>query len=270
MKDVKIFEAGRKYGNMNTAERFYPEGMTVEGRSRSFLQKRLQLGNEYGFDGHKVAAASQLDKTGTFYILTEKDVKENPDLWKLDIAQDILVISEKYSKGIVASHPVADCPVVMAIDELNGITAVCHCSAELVDKHLPELTVEALRKATKEMGYIVPDRDNYLAYVSSCAGSNWEYNTYPKWAQDEKVWQGNITEQKNNKGIYNINIRSAVVEQLYESGLPLESIRLSKYDTITDSRFFSHSASFKDSSKAGRNLIGAFYEEEVFSKKLVK
>ena len=43
--NVKIVETGIKYGNMNTASSFFPEGMSAEEREKIFLDRRLRAGH---------------------------------------------------------------------------------------------------------------------------------------------------------------------------------------------------------------------------------
>lgn len=256
---MKIVDTGNHYGNMNTAASFYPKNTTKEYRTQDFLARRILLGNDEGFDGHKVFIADQKDQSGTYHILGEEDVKKAPNGWaEIDIDEDILVVTDK-APGIVAAHAVADCPVVMVSDYKNGVTAVCHCSGALVDKMLPTLTVDALLKAEKDLGMDYCDQ-NIGAYISACAGPNWQYNNYPGWATDESVWKNSIMDRGN--GIFNINIRQAVLEQFNNRGV--KNVNMKLVDTITSPDYYSHSASFNDPTKAGRNLIGAFYPEVNF------
>lgn len=258
VKNLQIFEAGRLYGNMNTNKAFYPENFSAADRQKDFLERRIILGNDKGFDGHKIFMADQCDKTGSYHILTEEDVEKAPNGWS-DIKEDILIITNKVP-GIVAAHPVADCPVVIVSDAANRIAALCHCSAELTDKRMPMATVDALFKAAKELN-INLNEEELKAYVSSCIGSNWIYDCYPRWATEENVWKKSITEEN---GIYKINIRRAVVNQLAERGI--KHLCLDLHNTDTDPNYYSNYMSKLDKTKAGRNLVGAFYPDEKFQK----
>lgn len=153
-----------KYGSMNLNKAYYPENLTLEERKEIFLNSRLKCGIDNEFDGRKMFVADQIDKRGTWFEIDEDYVIQNPDGWT-DIRQDILVITDKVS-GVVIGHPVADCPVVMAYDENKGICAIGHCGAELVDKKMPMLVVNALYNS-----YRSKDED-IKAYVSACAGPN--------------------------------------------------------------------------------------------------
>ena len=48
--NVGIVETGISYGNMNAAKRFYPETYSAEDRSKAFMENRLKVGKDFGFD----------------------------------------------------------------------------------------------------------------------------------------------------------------------------------------------------------------------------
>ena len=75
-----------------------------------------------------------------------------------------------------------------------------------------------------------------------------------------------IHEGKN--GIFNINIKTAVIEQLYNSGISLQNISSTGIDTITNPNYYSNCAGYQDPSKKGRFFAGAFYpDEEILKEK---
>ena len=264
MSEVKIFETTKADGNMNTAKAFYPDYYDAELRKGDFLRRRMLVGEREGFDGNKFFMVDQMDKNGSFHIFTEEDVKNNPTGWG-DFREDIGIISEKYSNGIVVGHPVADCPVLVVTDRFNGISAIAHCSGALINDQLPAHTVEAIIKAAREMGY-KSEREQLEAHISSCAGPNWTYDKYPAWATNERLWMASIHEGKN--GIFNINIKTAVIEQLYNSGISLQNISSTGIDTITNPNYYSNCAGYQDPSKKGRFFAGAFYpDEEILKEK---
>lgn len=250
---MEIVETGNFYGNMNTQAKFYPEGMSAEERAKVFLERRMEVGEDYGFDGHKMFMADQLDKKGTYFEITDEYVEANPNGWS-DIKEDILIVTHKLP-GVVIGHPVADCPVVMMEDQKNGVTAIAHCSAELIDKRLPMMVVDALVRSygTKE--------EDIFAYVSACAGNNWTYDSYPKWATDNDLWKQSIILDK--KGLYHIDMRVAIAKQLSERKLESPQIEFNWDDTITNPEYYSNCASspngLNDESKTGRHFAGAFY-----------
>lgn len=249
--NLYLIETGRLYGNMNTAKAFYPEHYTAEERKEAFINARIKLGNDYGFDGHKFFMADQIDKRGTWFEIDKDYVEANPNGWS-DIRQDILVISNK-TPGVVIGHPIADCPVVMAYDKKQEVAAIAHCSAELVDKKMPMLVADALYDS-----YRTRDED-IATYVSACAGKSWIYDRYPAWAKDNKIWEESIIEDEN--GIFHIDLKKAVLKQLEERNI--KDITISQVDTITDPDFYSNSAaSHGIQYKKGRNFAGAFFKEE--------
>lgn len=248
--NATLIETGMLYGNMNTAKAFYPENYTPEQRKEAFMNARMKLGKDYGFDGHKFFMADQQDKRGTWFEIDNDYVEANPNGWS-DIRQDILVITDK-TPGVVIGHPVADCPVVMAYDKKNNIVAIGHCSAELVDKKMPMLVADALYNS-----YRTKDED-IAVYVSACAGDSWTYDKYPAWAKDNKIWDEAIKEDAD--GIFHIDLKSAVLKQLQERNV--EDITMSPVDTITDPNYYSNSAAFNGAQyKKGRNFAGAFFKK---------
>ncbi len=256
--NLNLIETGKLYGNMNTGKAFFPESFTAEDRSKAFMDSRMILGNDYGFDGHKIFMADQLDKSGTWFEITKDYVDANPNGWS-DIREDILVISDK-TPGVAIGHPVADCPVVMAYDKKHDVAAIAHCSADLVDKKMPMMVVDALFDAYGS--YNLKDED-ILTYVSAGAGKSWTYDKYPSWAKDSKLWDGAIIEDEN--GIFHIDLKKVISDQLIERNVG--DITISPIDTITDPNFYSNSAAFNgNEEKKGRNFAGAFFKEKTYVK----
>ena len=255
---LNIVESTRNHGNMNANKRFYPEGMTTEEREAAFFEHRSKLGEQYGFDPNKFFMADQLDKSGTYFEITEDYVEANPKGWS-DIREDILIITDKVP-GVVIGHPVADCPVVMICDAKQGVTAIGHCSCELIDKKMPMMIADALVDA-----YGSSD-DDLFVHISACAGDSWTYNNIPKWATDMYVWKDCIVEEN---GIFRIDLRKALLRQLDERNI--KHISYNKADTIADPRYYSNFASspygLNDSSKSGRHFAGVFYGD---AKQLIK
>lgn len=261
MENVRVFETGNKFGNMNSQARFYPEGSTPEEIKAWFLARRMMAGREFGFDGHKMFMADQVHKSGSYFEITEDYVRENPNGWS-DIPEDILIISDKVP-GVVIGHAVADCPVVMMEDPIKGVAAVAHCSAEMVDKKLPMMLADALVEA-----YGSSDED-IITYVSACAGDSWTYDSFPKWATDKRLWEDSIYADEN--GIFHIDLRKAIRKQLEERHIDLRRTTFNMDDTITNPNYYSNSAAspygLNDSCKSGRHFAGLFYPK---TKQLVK
>ena len=256
-KGVVHFETGRLFGNMNTDKKFYPEHYTKERRKNDFFLNRCNAAIEYGFDPRKVFLALQNDKKGTYKVLDEEFVSSFSDGWDANINEDILIVTEKTPR-VVIGHPIADCPVVMMTDVKNGISAIGHCSAEMIDKKLPMMIADALVDAAGSK-----DQDIYT-YVSACAGPNWTYDKWPEWAKDERLWKEAIYQDR--KGIFHIDLRTALSKQLHERNvLSVRRVKFNQDDTITNPYYFSNSAAspkgLNDKSKSGRNFAGLFYEE---------
>ena len=261
MERVKIIETGNRFGNMNTQARFYPEGTSFDDRWETFLKRRIAAGMEFGFDGHKVFMADQLEKSGTYFEITEEYVRENPDGWS-DIREDILIITDRVP-GVVIGQPAADCPIIMMEDPIKGVSAVAHCSAELIDKKLPMMLADALVKAHGSCD------EDILTYVSACAGDSWTYDCFPKWATDIEMWKDGI--YADDKGTFHIDMRKVIRKQLAMRKIDLNKVEFNMDDTITNPNYYSNSASSlyggNDKSKAGRHLAGLFYPKTLYKVK---
>ena len=253
MSNVTIIDAGKKFGNMNTNKKFYKEGMTKEEIQKDIIKRRIEMGKYYGFNGLLMYMADQKNKNGSYFEITDEYVRENPNGWT-DIDEDILIIN-KNLPGVCIGHPIADCPVIIMSDLKNNVTAIGHCSAELVDMKMPIMIADALQDAYKSRD------EDIVAYVSSCAGPNWSYDSYPKWALDKKLWEDAIILGKDKK--FYINLRNAIIKEFKERNI--KNVRFSPIDTINNPNYYSNSASsiygLNDQSKAGRNFVGAFYKE---------
>lgn len=250
---------GIEYGNMNTNPAFYPEGTALEECKKIFLNRRIKLGNERGFDGHKVFMANQSTQNGSYKIIDEDLVSSTDDGWKVDINEDILIVTTD-TPEVVIGHPVADCPVVMMRDLKKGVTAIGHCSGNMIDKKLPMMIADAMLDA-----YECRDEDIYT-YVSACISNQWEYKGYPSWAQDKKMWKDSIIatgEVKDGKDIFRIDLRSAIAKQLKNRNI--KKWAMSTVDTDLNPHYCSNYAASKDGlndpSKAGRNFAGAYYKK---------
>jgi hypothetical protein len=249
INNLHIIQTHIKDGNMNLAAAFYKEEMTAAERSEDFLNRRLILGKKHGFDGHMMFMAEQVTKDGSYRIIDEELMKNNPNGWA-DINEDILIVT-KDTPGVVIGHPLADCPLVIITDPFKGVTAVGHCSAAMVDMKLPMYIVEALRDAYDSK------KEEMYAYITASAGPNWTYDCYPKWATDEKIWGSSII---SDSGMYKIDIKKAIISQLDDCGIAGYS--MNNDDTITNPNYYSNSAaSHGILEKKGRHFAVAFYKK---------
>lgn len=252
VNNLRIIDTGKKYGCMNTSKNFYPEGLSLEERKALFLEHRRLASASYNeeFDPKKIYVPKQ-NKEGKAVELTRAMVEAYEDGWDLDIPGDILVIT-KDLPGVVAGFPVADCPVLIASDLKNGVTATAHCGAEMIDNYLPKLTIESLQSKYDSK------LDDIYVYIGAHAGNNWTYDSMPKWAK-ESFWEktGAIKEKEN--GEFEIDLRKALLYQLNPNDF--ETFIVNNDDTITNPNYYSNSASRNDKSKAGRQFIGAYYKK---------
>lgn len=271
MGKLNIIETGNRFGCMNTGR--MPKDLSKEEKQEQFRKNREAVGKEYNFDWHKMFMADQNHKTGTFFQLTKDYVEANPNGWT-DIDEDILIITRDVP-GVVAGHPVADCPVIVMNDSKQGITAVCHCSAELIDKKMPMMMADALQQA-----YKTRDED-IQTYVSSCAGPDWTYKNVPSWANDLAMWNETnglildsnyeVNAEGNFVPKFHINLRNIIKCQLRERNISLEKAKFNIDDTISNPNYYSNCAAsiygLNQPEKDGRNFVGAFYQDEKVMKK---
>lgn len=248
--------------NLNNPSEVDNLELSKDDKQAVFRSHRQALGEAYGFDWRKMYMADQTTKNGSYFELSRDYVEASPNGWS-DIPEDILIITDKVP-GVVAGHPVADCPVIMMEDRRQGITAVCHCSAELIDLKMPMLMADALTN-----GYKTRDQD-IRVFIGACAGTGWTYNTWPKWATDVDMWTKTGALEADENGIYHIDLKAIIAHQLLKRNVG--AIMFTPGDTITDLEYYSNSAASpyggNDPSRFGRQFIGAFYPE--YSKEKVK
>ena len=225
--------------------------LTSHVKRELFDRHRMDMAHDFGFDDKNIFVANQVKEDGSYFEVTKDFADATSDGWDIDILEDILIITDKVP-GVVIGHPIADCPVVMVCDAKKKVTALAHCSCELIDKKMPMMVVDALQRA-----YDSKD-DDLIAYISACAGDGWTYNNYPRWATDRALWDGAIREEN---GVFKIDMRSVLTKELREAGVSTGSF--SNVDTLTNPNYYSNSMASingeNDSSKAGRNFSGAYY-----------
>lgn len=270
---LKIIDVGNQFGTMNTSsislsnlsglDKFYlyavfgvlvdhDSKLNSEIRQIIFERHRRAMADHYGFDASKIFIADQKNKDGSSFEITREFVEANPDGLMASIPEDILITTDKVP-GVVIGHPIADCPVVMAADLRKGAVAIAHCSAELIDKKMPMMVVDALQRA-----YDSKD-DDIVAYISACAGSDWSYDTYPRWATDRKLWDGAIIEEN---GVFKIDMRKVIENELLERNI--HTMKFNMDNTRTNPNYYSNSMASpnggNDPTKAGRNFAGVFFK----------
>lgn len=255
VKGLRILDTGNKYGCMNTKASCYKEGMSGKERQAELLEHRkiAAIDNKYAFDPYKFYMPSQ-DGEGKAVELTEEMVEAYKDGWDLDIKGDILIVTNK-TPGVVAGFPVADCPVVIASDLKNGVTATAHCSAAMIDKYLPIRTIEALQSK-----YDSKKEDIYV-HIGAHASSDWTYDRRPDF-MTESFWDrtGALRQVKDDE--YKIDLDKALLYQL--NPLEYESFIINTADTLTDPNYYSNSVYNNDNrrkEKDGRHFEGAYYQK---------
>lgn len=270
---LKIIDVGNQFGTMNTSsislsnlselDKSYlyaifgvlvdhDSKLNSEIRQIIFERHRRAMADHYGFDASKIFIADQKNKDGSSFEITREFVEANPDGLMTSIPEDILITTDKVP-GVVIGHPIADCPVVMAADLRKGAVAIAHCSAELIDKKMPMMVVDALQRA-----YDSKD-DEIVAYISACAGNDWTYDNYPRWATDRKLWDGAIT---LDNGVFRIDMRKVILNQLAERNI--KDMRFNMDNTRTNPNYYSNSMASpnggNDPAKSGRNFAGVFFK----------
>lgn len=225
-------------------------------KSQIFANHRRNFAEANGFDYNKMFMMDQnlklSGKRGSYFEITEDYVEANPKGWT-DIAEDILITKVP---DVAIGYPVADCPVIIMEDIAKGVTAVAHCSGELIDSRLPMMMADSLNDA-----YQTKDEDIRVA-VGPMAGPNWTYtDNPPKWAHDYDFWlkTGAIIE---NDDKFKINLQKAITNQLAERNIDSSHIIYSSVDTILDREYYSNSESSKGNQKKyGRQFVGAIYQK---------
>lgn len=251
VQNLRIMETGNRFGIMTTKKTYYPEEFDKEDREKAFLQARMEASKHYNkdFDPYKFYMPTQ-DGKGKAVTLTKEMIEASWDGWNLDIQADILLVTDK-TPGVVVGYPVADCPVIIASDLKQGVTATAHCGAEMIDQYLPKLTVESLQSKYDSK------LDDISIYVGAHAGTNWTYDRWPVWANDS-FWAKAITKKD---GMYKINLKKAILRQL--NPRKFDSFYMNDDNTLTNPNYYSNSA-FKNGAeeKKGLNFTGAYYKKK--------
>ena len=275
---IKIVESQKAFGSMNTDlilfsnltdedKRMLSEIHNIEisdlfkydlthDKKDIFMLHRKNMGEAMGFDGRHMFMADQEYKTGSSFEITRDYIEAHPNGWT-DIPEDILIVTKKVPK-VVIGHPVADCPVVIMVDKKQGVSAIGHCSAQMIDMKLPMMIFEVLKSKYNSK------TNDIMTYISACAGSSWTYDRFPTWAKDMKVWEKCIV--LGDDGLFHINLRPAILKQVISIGLSRENINFNMDDTITNPNYFSNSvansARVNHESKHGRHYAGVFFTGE--------
>ena len=255
VKNLRILNTGNKYGIMTTKACFYEDGMSFDDRKAIFLERRKKAAadNKYAFDPYKFYMPIQ-NGEGKAVELTREMVEAYEDGWDLDIKADILITTDKIP-GVVAGFPVADCPLLIASDLKNGITATAHCGAAMINNYLPIKTVEALQSM-----YNSKKEDIYI-YIGAHAGKDWFYDRYPDFAT-EKFWEQTGAVEKIKEDDFRINMDNALLYQL--SPEEYETYIINTDNTRTNPNYYSNSIynhGKGPEDKNGMHFEGAYYQK---------
>ena len=254
-KNLRILNTGNKYGTMTTKACFYEDGMSFDDRKAMFLERRKKAAQDYNyaFNPYKFYIPSQ-NGEGKAVELTREMVESFKDGWDLDIKADILITTDKIP-GVVVGFPVADCPVVIASDLKNGVTATAHCSAKMINNYLPIRTVEALQSM-----YDSKKEDIYI-YIGAHAGKDWSYDIYPDFAT-EHFWEETGAVKQVKEGDFRINMDNALLYQLHPEDY--ETYIINTDNTRTNPNYYSNSIynyGKGKEEKNGMHFEGAYYQK---------
>ena len=254
-KNLRILNTGNKYGTMTTNACFYEDGMSFDDRKKVFLERRKKAAkdNRYTFDPYKFYMPIQ-NGEGKAVEITREMVEAYEDGWDLDIKADILITTDKIP-GVVAGFPVADCPVIVASDLKNGVTATAHCSAKMINNYLPIRTVEALQSM-----YDSKKEDIYI-YVGAHAGKDWSYDRYPDFAT-ESFWKKTEAVKQVSANDFRINMDNALLYQLNPDDY--ETYIINTDNTRTNPNYYSNSVynhGKGPEEKNGMHFEGAYYQK---------
>ena len=252
---IIIFEGNQKDGIFSSSKKFYPENYTTKEIFNKIKEDRIKLGKKYNFSGLKMLQVTQKMEDNDVYpdnktvLITDKYLQKE-DLFTEKIQADILVISKKY-KNIVLCHRMADCPVLIAEDRKQGISAIVHCGIYHINRELPKEFLKTLINK-----YHCNPNNIYLYIGSHIKKESYIYDSYPKIATNKKIWKNAIIEEKDG---FHIDLEKAIMNQIEKYSLA--EISISKIDTATNKDYASHYASVHgDSSKLGQNIVGFYYK----------
>ena len=282
---IKILESQNAFGTMNTGTVAYnnltnddkvrlskkynidisglqdyianmPDNIWKGEKREVFKLHRINFAKTMGINWkHMFMADQDLEKSGcrgSAFEITRDYVQANPNGWS-DIPEDLLVV-RKGVPGVVIGQPVADCPVVMMVDQRQKIAIVGHCSGNLIEDMLPTLMVEALESKYNSKV------DDVLTYVSAHAGETWVYDSIPGWVKDSRFWE-RFMPYNQEEGLYHIHLKDALCDQFSKAGLDSDNIIFNLDDTITDKRYYSNAMKEIDSSRLGRHFAGLCFDK---------
>lgn len=253
---IVIFEGNMKDGLFTRSKRFYPEDFSEEDIYEAYKKCRISLGEKCGFSGLKMFHPIQKMEDNDNYpddkaVILDEKYMQKEDYFTEKIETDILIISDKYPK-VAVCHNMADCPVLIAEDRRQGVTALAHCGIYHINRGLPKAIIKSLIDNCNSN-----PEDIYLYIGSHISKDSYIYDTYPQQATNNEIWQDAIT-FKDNK--YYIDLERAILNQLKD--YPLAEIIISPIDTATNPDYASHRMEkLGNTAKKGQNIVGFYYKD---------
>ncbi len=252
---IRIFEQGKGLGIFSSTDKFYPELKELKQRQEKFKEARLKLGKKLDIDGNKIFQPYQKTNNNNLnykdgkYIVLDEEYMQKEDYWEERPECDILIISNKYP-NIIVGNQTADCPILIIEDRKKGVTALSHCGSEYIDRNIVIDTIKALQIEYNS------NLDDLYVYISSCIHKDsYIYETYPKWANQQKLWKKYIIKELDG---YHIDLLGAIIYQLKNYGIT--HIDYSNIDNCKDDNYYSHYASVHgNKEKLGQNFVGFYY-----------
>ena len=252
---IVIFEGTKEDGIFSSNRKFFPDNYTEEDIYNEIKKSRIKLGEKYNFSGLKMFQVIQKMEDNEDYednkaVIIDDSYMTKEDYFTEQIHADILMITNKYKK-VALAHRMADCPVLIAEDREQGVTAIVHCGIYHINRGLPRELIRSLIDKFNSKPYNI-----YLYIGSHIKKDTYIYDNYPKLATNKEIWKDAI-EEKDNK--YHIDLEKAILNQLVDFNLG--EITISNIDTAKDERYASHYEAYKGNiNKKGQNIVGFYYK----------
>lgn len=270
--ELPVFvQTHRSDGNMNTNPAFFP-CETRDKAKQLFRENRINLAEKLAKCGYEIdplqfymadqdmSKKTPFDMRGTSFNITKDYIDKNPFGWGT-MPQDMASIKEVNddTRGVVIGSATADCPTIFGIDPFKKSIVSCHCDAKRIDSLMP---MEVFDRLQEMWNWTTKDGD-LLAYIAPCAGKAYYYKNYPDFAKNEGVWEDAIWRDPET-GLYHIDMRKAILNQLLARKINPENIIFDPDDTITNPNYYSHHAAKQlcKVDKEGRHFPGMFYPKK--------
>ena len=294
--NLNIFETNILDGPMKLKYDYFPEitgGVSrhkitddmTEEMKEEFVKLREKAGKRYGFDGMKIIVPCEEDSlnVGDYFVADDAVYDMDDDLWNIDIPGDIVVLKND-NPGIAVAYPVADDPVLVVEDRVNGAVALTHCNVDRISAKMPVFAVKALQK---EVGSSVPDLKVYIG-THLKRESNIVLRRPRSVVQNKEIWKkcisrksGNKNKRKKVKNVrsglsyflfkgldkisYRIDQEKAIINMLVKYGVDKDNIVVSESNSFTDASYFSDrkASMFREDLLKGKFLVGAYYSNTI-------